>query len=288
MPIRVQTSTSNAAASRAIGAAVLLLLLVAGGAAAHDTWLLPASMRVPVGRPVLISLTSGMAFPADDFAINPARVARAEVRLAGTTARLARPVHGDQALRFRWRPARAGVAALVVELAPKTLTLAPGLIGEYLDEIDASPALRASWAALPAPKQWRERYVKHAASFIRVGRPARDSGWAAPTGMGLEIVPLADPTTLEAGDSLPVRVLRAGRPLAGFAVASRPEGKGIARQVATDADGRATIALPTAGRWMLAGTDLRRSSEVGLEWESDFATVTIGVAVRGARADRRR
>ena len=35
---------------------------------AHDTWLLPQSMRVPVGQPVQLALTSGMAFPADDFA----------------------------------------------------------------------------------------------------------------------------------------------------------------------------------------------------------------------------
>ena len=260
---------------------VLLTLLVAGVASAHDTWLLPASMRVPVGRAVMISLTSGMAFPADDFAINPSRLARAQVRLGGATDRLASPVHGDRALRFRWRPARAGVATLAVELAPKTLTLAPGLIGEYLDEIDASPALRAAWAALPTPKQWRERYVKHAASFVRVGTVSGDTSWATPMGMGLEIVPLADPTALVAGDSLAVRVLRGGRPHAGFAIASRPAGEGIARQVTTGADGRATILLPTAGRWMLSGTDLRRSAAAGLEWESDFVTMTIGVGARG-------
>lgn len=264
-------------AARAIGVVLVLTVFASAGAAAHDTWLLPASMRVPVGRTVVVSLTSGMAFPVDDFAIDPSRVQRAVVRLAGATTPLARPAHAEHALRFRWRPARAGVAALAVELAPRTLTLPPALIGEYLDEIDASPAVRASWAAMPAPKQWRERYVKHAASYVRAGQPAADSSWAAPMGLGLELVPLADPTGLVAGDSLRIRVLRAGRPHAGLSIAARPEGQGVARQVTTDAEGRATIALPTAGRWMLSGTDLRRSSAAGLEWESDFVTLTLGV-----------
>ena len=277
----------RSSSSRTLVVAGMLCLVVTVAAAAHDTWLLPASLRVPVGRPVTISLTSGMAFPADDFAINPARIARADVRLAGATSALSRPTHAEQALRYRWRPARAGVATLVVELAPKTLTLAPASIGEYLDEIGASPALRASWAAMPAPKQWRERYVKHAATFIRVGRAAGDSSWVKAMGMGLEIVPLGDPTALRAGDSLRVLVLRAGKPLPGFSIASRPAGRAIARQVTTDSVGGAVVALPGAGRWLLSGTDLRRSSEPELEWESDFATLTIGVAQRGGTAERR-
>jgi hypothetical protein len=270
---------------RATPLALALVLGAAAVADAHDTWLLPASMRVPVGRPVTLSLTSGMAFPADDFAINMTRLARGEVRLAGATTRLARPSHGDQSLRYRWTPARAGVATVVVELSPKTLTLAPHLVKEYLDEIDASPALRATWDRLPTPKQWRERYVKHAASFVRVGTACADTSWRTPMGLGLEIVPLADPTALRAGDSLPVLVLLEGKPHGRFAIGARPEGKGIAAFFTTNAAGQATVVLPTAGRWLLAGTDLRRTAVPGLEWESDFATVTLAVRDRSAAKD---
>lgn len=265
--------------------AAVLLLGSVGVAAAHDTWLLPASMRVPVGRAVTLHLTSGMAFPADDFAINPSRLARSEVRLAGATSRLARPAHGDRSLRYRWTPAKAGVATIVVELAPKTLTLAPHLVKEYLDEIDASPALRAAWDRMADPKQWRERYVKHAASFVRVGAACGDTSWRAPMGLGLEIVPLADPTALRAGDTLPVQVLLDGRPHAAFAIGARPAGKGIAAFSTTDASGRATVTFPTAGQWLLAGTDLRRTTAPGLEWESDFATMTLAVRDHGAARD---
>lgn len=270
---------------RTLAGAVVLSLAAAVVAGAHDTWLLPASMRVPVGRPVMLSLTSGMIFPKDEVAIEPARVARADVRLAGETTPLVRPVKARHALRFRWAPARGGVATIVAELAPKTLTMPLNLVGEYLDEIDAPAALRAEWAAMPAPKQWRERYVKHTASFVRVGTACGDTSWRAPMGLGLEIVPQANPTALRAGDSLPVLVLREGKPLSGFAIAARPEGRSKGTFFTTDASGHATIALSSPGRWLLAGTNLRRATAPALEWESDFSTVTLGVRPRGAAPD---
>lgn len=262
-------------------AAVLVLSAVTATAAlAHDTWLLPSSLRVAPGRPVTLDLTSGMAFPADDFAIVPSRVVRADVRLGGASGPLAAPWSAPRALRYTWRPARAGVAAIVVELAPKTLTLAPDKVAEYLDEIDATPAVRAAWSAVPAPRRWRESYTKHAATFVRVGDPRGDTSWATPMRLGLEFVPDRDPTALRAGDTLPVRVLQHGRPLAGFAVGARAADAATSTFARTDSAGRARVVLTAPGRWLLAGTDLRRSAAPGLEWESDFTTVTLAVRPR--------
>ncbi len=262
--------------------ALLLLAVVslAGVAAAHETWILPASMRVRVGQPVVLSLTSGMAFPADDFAIQPERIVRAEARLGRKIEQLAKPQLQKMSLRYLWTPRTSGVAAIGIELAPKTLDLDLNLIGEYFDEIHATDAVIAQWDSLPEPKRWRESYVKHASSFIRVGSPVRDASWATPLGLGLEIIPESDPTTYLAGTSVPVRVIRRGAPLKGFAVGVRREGESRASFVPTDNNGRAWILLSRAGRWILFGTDLRRVNEPGLEWRSDFVTMTVYVAPR--------
>jgi hypothetical protein len=174
------------------------------------------------------------------------------------------------------------VGTIAIELAPKTLVLDPKLINEYYDEIHASPAIRAQWDSIPAPKQWRESYVKHATSFVRVGSPVNDTSWALPLRLGLEIVPMSDPTNLVAGQTLRVRVLRRGIPIGGFQLGARREGAPESADVfvATDGTGQATIALPREGHWLLFGTDLRRTRETGLEWRSDFVTTTIGVAGR--------
>ena len=180
----------------ALTVAIVGGLVAAGDAMAHDTWLLPRSMRTPVGRAVVLSLTSGEAFPADDFAIDPARVARASVRLAGHVDDLTSRRPAPQALHFLWTPRMTGVAGIAVELRPRTLTLAPDKIEEYFADINASKALRAEWKNMPSPKQWRESYTKHAASFVLVGEPRADSSWKEPLGMDFEITPEVNPTTL--------------------------------------------------------------------------------------------
>jgi uncharacterized GH25 family protein len=277
--LRISRVRVTKASTRAL--AVLVALLVAAGSAlAHDTWLLPSSLRVPVGQAVTLSLTSGMTFPVNLFVIEPSRVKRADVQLAGKTSALGAGRRSARVLRYSWTPAQAGVAALAVELAPKTLTLTPDKITEYLEEIDASASVRNAWAQIPAPKRWRESYVKHASTFIRVGNPGADSSWARPLGLGLEIVPERDPTLLTAGDTLPVRVLRGGSPLAGFVVGARHAGATKATFFPTDAAGRARITLPSSGQWLLAGTDLRRTSRPNLEWESDFTTMTLAVVAK--------
>ena len=253
------------------------MVCLAGVSAAHETWLLPASMRIRSGETVELSLTSGMAFPADDFAIQPSRVIRAEARLGKRIEQLKKPKLRPLALQYLWTPRANGVATIGIELGPRTLTLEPNLIEEYFQEIHASDVVRAQWDSIPSPKQWRESYVKHASSFIRVGPPGNDRSWASPLGLGLEIIPENNPTTLSAGDTLHVRVMRRGLEIAGFAVGARREGDSTETFVNTDGDGRAAIGLPKEGRWLLFGTDLRPARQRGLEWRSDFVTTTVGV-----------
>lgn len=285
-------------------AAPLLLLGISAVAQAHDTWLLPDTLRTRIGRHVHVGLTSGMGFPADDIAIQPARVVRAEARLAGVTRPLARPRAGKRALYYAWTPRVPGVATLVVALAPRALTMRPDLVREYLDEIDADSAVRAQWQPASPTTPWREVYEKHAKTFVLVeaapepsrprSAPAADSGWREPTGLTLELVPLRDPTRLAVGDTLTLRVLHRGRPLAGFAVAARGEtragaghaGAGAASRAAyarSDTAGLVRVPLTSPGRWLLTGTYLRRVHEPSVDWRSDFTTLTLAVSERRMR-----
>ena len=259
------------------------LLASATLAAAHETWLMPSSMRVAVGRTVELHITSGMKFPANELPIDPTRVVRAEVRTGGNVERLRAPRATRRSLRYVWTPRQPGVAAISVALKPRTLELEPKLIEEYLGEIRADSTVRAQWDSVPAPRRWREMYTKYATSFVRVGKSEQDSKWNSPTGLDFEIVPESDPTALSAGDALRIRVLLHGAPLAGFPVGARREGGSADAFVTTNASGQASVPLPKQGRWLLFGTHLRRTNEPGLEWRSDFVTMTFAVAPAGSR-----
>ncbi len=269
---------------RIIGSLTAVALLGSAGlAAAHETWLMPSSMRVAPGRTVELHLTSGMKFPASELPIDPTRVVRAEVRTGGNVERLRAPRATRRSLRYLWTPRQQGVATISIALKPRTLELEPKLIEEYLAEIRADSSVRTEWNAVPAPRRWREMYSKYATSFVRVGKAGQDSKWNSPTGLDFEIVPESDPTALSAGDALRIRVVLHGAPLAGFPVGARREGGTADTFVTTDASGQASVPVPKSGRWLLFGTHLKRANEPNLEWRSDFVTMTFAVAPAGGR-----
>lgn len=255
----------------------LAAILTAAAARAHDTWLLPAKFREAAGGQVELALTSGMAYPVNETAIDPARIERSGVRLGGKATALTVGEKGKDSLALAGATPRAGVATVFVELHSRTLDLTPEEVEEYLAEIGAPPSVRERYLATPAPRRWRETYTKHAKTFVRVGEPDDDRSWVEPLGLAFELVPESDPTALKPGQELAVRLLRGGKPAAGMAIGLVREGspEGVLRT--TDDAGRATFPLPRGGRWLLRATELRPSDGKDVDWESDFTTLTFEV-----------
>lgn len=245
-------------------------------AQAHDTWLIPDQFNLAPKSTITLDLTSGMEFPKLDAAPKPDRVKSAHCRLAGKTFEITDKSAAPHSLQFKTELADEGVATFWVKRPPLSIELTPDQVKEYLDEVDAPEALRRQWAEMKEPR-WRESYTKHPKTFARVGQPQSDRSWAEEVGMFLEILPEKDPTALKEGDDFPVRVLKDGKPFAGFSLnaVSAGEGRGYTRK--TDANGRVTFHLSRAGRWLLRGTDIRKSSQPETDWESDFTTLTLEV-----------
>lgn len=256
---------------------VALALALAGPAPAHDTWLQAPRLPIASGSNVIFELTSGGAYPSLEQPIDAGRIEREGIRVAGITRRFEGRSRGRKALRLLTPLAVEGVAVAFVSLRPKAIVLKPAEVEEYLAEIGEHERLFAEWQR--GGKRWRELYRKHAKAFLRVGEAAGDPGaWREPVGLALEIVPEQDPTLLRPGDALSVVVLESGRPMAGFALASS-DGR-ERRLQRTDSAGRATLRLDRPGRWLLAGTYLRRARGPDPDWESDFTTLTLQVAAR--------
>ena len=262
---------------RLVGVASLAAAALAIPAWAHDTWLLPRHGQVKPGRSVDFSMTSGMAFPKDESAIDADRVARGGVRLGGVTEDFDRRQEGRRALRLRAALERPGIATVWLELKPRTIELTAEQVAHYVEEIGAGPAVLARWETMPEPRRWREAYRKHVKSFVRVGEPGDDRSWAEPVGSPLELVPEQDPTALRPGSELRLRLLRGGAPAAGASVALVRAGEERAVVRTTDAEGRAAFPLPRAGWYLVRSTDLRPAVTGELEWEADFATLTVEV-----------
>jgi uncharacterized GH25 family protein len=245
-------------------------------ARAHDTWLIPDQFNLTPKSTVTLDMTSGMEFPKLDAAPKPERVKSANCRLAGKTFEITNKAAAPNSLQFKAELAEVGVAVFWVKLPPRAIELTPDQVKEYLDEVDAPAALRQQWTEMKEPR-WRESYTKHPKTFACVGQPQSDRSWEEPVGMFLEIVPERDPITLKPREDFPVRVLKGGTPFAGFSLnaVSAGETKGETRK--TDSEGRVTFRLNKEGRWLFRGTDIRKSNQPNVDWESDFTTLTLEV-----------
>lgn len=253
-------------------ACAVILSLSVGRALAHDTWLKPQAFALRSGDVAAFDLTSGHAFPEAEHAIKRERLARAECRVAGKSQRMRAASVQPKSLRLTARLGLEGAAVCAVELKPRTIDLTEEQAAAYLDEIDAPDAIRQAWAAAPQPRRWRETYAKYAKAIVGSGAWQADGAWKLPSGIALEIVPEGNPLSTRAGDELVVRVLRDGVPLAGLALALASAGTpNIWRR--TDAQGRAKFVVPSAGRWIVRGTDLR--SEAAGHWRSRFTTLVF-------------
>jgi hypothetical protein len=257
-------------------------IIVFSLASAHESWLQPVSFFIDRPAEQVVRLTSGMGehYPTPETAVERERVVRSGVFLQKERLPLVVGDTGKAALNLSWTPTTTGVAAMWVELAPKTLELADSLIDVYFDEIGASPQLRKEWTDTPSPKKWRESYAKHAKSYARIGSLTSTPGFTANAGLKLEIVPDRDPTRLRVGDRLGLRVLLDGKPLPHFTIAAFREGGSKPQFVKSDAKGFATLRVDHAGGMLLAGVHLRRVHEPNLEWRSDFTSMTFPVRSR--------
>jgi hypothetical protein len=252
------------------------LALPAAPARAHDTWFDP--------RPEGLYLGTGDHFPKQEFTLEATALAR-HACFDGRGRSWPLVAREQQAARLRLDPAPAAATGCWAQLVEFEVEIEPALVEVYFNDIQAEPALREAWAKQRARGlPFRERYLKHARVHLQGALPREPA-------MDFDVlIEPGDPNApnaafaARAGDEISFRVLRDGRPLAGFAAQFRSElsPAGIWRR--TDAEGRVRIQLPLAGRWMLRGTDLRQTdSERGL-WRSRFLAFTFELGPRAQPA----
>lgn len=259
-----------------------LAALVPAVAAAHDTWL--EQRPAPAGN-VELALTSGELFPTAQTSIAASSLIDSGcVSASGRRVLLRAGQAGPSALTLHAAPHSGDpVAACWVQTESFDVELPARLVPIYLREIAAPESVRRAWAAhqqqgLP----WLERYTKHARISLS-GQPGTPSPLASSAAspspspaMALD-VEIEEVGRLRAGDTLRFRVLRDGEPLAGQAVELRGDMSRLGLWRQTDSEGRASVPVPFAGRWVLRATDLRPVPGRAGHWESRFVTHAFSV-----------
>lgn len=253
----------------------------AGRAAAHDSWFapLPATDR---GEAVL-ALGTGNQFPLQEITIPLFQLRSSGCQGEGQRASPMRWV-ADRPVALVLRSARPVPATVALscwaQLHPIDIEIDDATVEVYLKEVSARPAVRERWAALRAAgKRWKETYTKVARVELNALEPNATAAGIAPeavAGLALDLR-VENLGPLRAGDTLRAQLLRDGQPVAGLPLELRSDLSpvGIWRQ--TDEQGRISVTVPLAARWLLRGVDLRPSERRADAWDSRFISLALEV-----------
>ncbi|MDH4061502.1 MAG: DUF4198 domain-containing protein [Aquincola sp.] len=250
----------------------VLLSLVATAVAsrAHDTWFEP----LPARGEVALALGTGNRFPVFDLAVDTKYFVKSGCRGGdGRSRALEWQRYTDKTTLLRVRANGTPVSTCWIQLEPFEFELPQDKIEIYFREIRPSAAVLAAWAGLRARGlPFLERYTKNAR--IDLGSTTASQ----PTGTAMDVLREAPAGALAVGAEATLRVLREGKPLADFPVELVNERNPVGLWHRTDAEGRIRAKMPSPGRWILRGTDLRLSASDPTRWESQFITYAFEVA----------
>lgn len=232
-----------------------LLATAAQPAMAHDFWLSLDRWHLPGDDQLQVDMRVGTGAEPEPWPVRPERVVAFRT-IAPDRSIQDRTDQLAPSESMEWHDAivpfaGAGTHLLVFETTPATSDLEAKPFDDYVAHEGLSE-VAAHRAKLGTPgTRGRELYARRAKALVQIGTACSPQA-LQPVGLSLEIVPLVNPHCA-AQDSLPVEVRFRGKPLAGALVRmeslSNPAGEIEQR---TDAQGRASFAMPKDGNWKIS------------------------------------
>lgn len=262
-------------------AAIFIIAVTCVSALAHEYWLEPENFFLKPGDRSVVHLYVGEALKQDEERVyQSSKTSLFRLFSAGAEFDLTSSVREDDLPLMTFSADRQGNYMLAMERNWSYITLEPEKFEDYLREDGMEYIIAERSKRGESKKEGKERYSRYLKSLLQVG-DRRDKTFAKHVGSTLEIVPLENPYSRKAGDTLNIQVLFLGRPLAGKTIfADNRVGKDVKTQsVMTDIKGNATIKLDRSGTWLVRLVFMQRCSKncEGADWESFWGSFSFGI-----------
>lgn len=276
------------------GALVATTVFVIGGAlaadaAAHDFWIIPSAFEVPPGGTLEALGQTSTRFPSSVSAVATARVA--DARLVGPTGstRITDLGQRDKSLVLRQRPSAPAQYLIAVALVPSPVR-SPAAAFQHWLGLEGAPGEAARLEALGAFRgadSVTRRTLKYAKTIAQVGSGGPRM-FAQAAGQPLEFILGSDPASLRVGDTVPVRMVFNGRPVAAGEAhagaadwpiapgAEVPEPQDV--HLRADQQGVLRLTVTRGGVWNVRGIHVAPgASGASREWDVHWATLVFQI-----------
>ena len=256
---------------------------------AHDLFLTLRDYFVPAQSDVRVIGLNG-TFAKSENSIDRVRIADLSVVTPGGRRQLdtaAVTAEGPRTV-IRLRTEAEGTYLAGLATKPSELSQTAENFNKYLAEEGIGPTLADRKRTGELGKPAREQYSKHVKILFQVGK-TRTDGWNALLGYPVEIVPMRNPYTVTPADTLRFRILvdGAASPAGQEVIAGGRTAAGVLRKerlLKTDAQGQVTVPPGPAGVWYVKFIRMTRTRQPGIDYISQWATLTFAVARPSGKA----
>jgi uncharacterized GH25 family protein len=261
---------------RVRAAALLSAAAFAAPLLAHDFWIEPSSFRPAVGSELAVSLRVGEHFRGEPVPRSDPRIVKFVLASASGESPIG-GLPGTDPAGFVRVPS-PGLYVIGYRSNRSAIALEPEKFEKYLSDEGLDEVLKARSGRNERGKPGNEVYSRCAKAVV-AGNGSGEKGFDRVVGLTLELVAESNPLKLGAGETMRLRLLYEGRPLAGALVKAialeDPDNTASAR---TGRDGRVSFRLPRKGVWLAKVVHMIPAPrETGADWESLWASLTFEI-----------
>ena len=182
---------------------------------------------------------------------------------------------------LKFQTGNAGTYVAGVSTLPNAIELSATNFQEYLEHEGLAEVVEERKRKGIDNASAREKYSKHVKAILQVS-DQKTKHFQTALGYPIEFIPLHNPYSLKIGNSLTLKLLRDGQPLADqivhYSCRSGSETRPVEEQsTRTDQDGIFAITISETGQWYVATIHMTESQEEDFDYESNWATLTFGV-----------
>lgn len=263
------------------------LLALVDPLSAHDMFLVVPDHDFGPQARVEVSLYNG-TFDKSENTIDRERMI--DVSVIDGSGAISHPVpdqwrdSGDVSI-LAFEAGMPGTHVVGVSTKARMIELSAADFNEYLEHDGVLDVLEARRQSGTLDRAARELYSKHVKTILQVGEEPTAS-WSRSLGYPIEIVPSSNPSEICVGDELRFEIVADGAPVADQLFYASFEGhhghdeSGAHREAVsgrTDAAGAGRFVITTAGRWYVRLIRMVESSAEGVDYESNWTTLTFEI-----------
>ncbi len=260
--------------------ALAAAVIAAWPAGAHDAWIVVDGFVAEEAEPAVLRFSLGHDGESEPWTATPHRIA--SFRSLGPDGLLDHQAAIDpdgpkEAVTITLPP---GDHVVALDSYRALIELDAKRFNRYVAKEGITPISRhrADTGATKAPGT--EAYARHMKALVRRGAPeATSTPVTRPVGQALEIVPLANPYALQAGDPFPLALYHHGRPVEGATLRLNEIGAAeAAAKAKTDAAGQAEFPRPASGAWYVHVVWAEAAPDIpgDADYATGFASLSFG------------